>query len=420
MSQESSDQVDILSQDPGLKDRAGGRQRVCPAQETLARLLPRKQRFGITRIANVTGLDRIGLPVFLATRPNARSVAVSQGKGMRDADARASALMEAVEIWHAEHYDRPMRFSSVRELSGAHALIDIARLPAIVGSRFDASLRMLWAEAVDLMSGRTLLVPFEMVHADYTHPVQPGHGCFPASTNGLSCGNHPLEAVCHGICEVVERDALAIWHHAPPDQQARRGVDPKSVDDTDCLAAIGKIAAAGLHLGIWDLTNDIGVATFLCAIMEDGTAGGHVGIGSGTHLERGVALRRALTEAAQTRLNYISGARDDLMLAEYTAGGRDEKAAAVRRILENNPRSRPFSDAPTQRNETLKEDLDGLLDALRGAGIDQVAAVDLARPEIGVPVVRIIIPGLEAPHDDVTYLPGRRAFQGFQTGKAPA
>ncbi|MDA4846393.1 YcaO-like family protein [Hoeflea poritis] len=412
--------MDILSPDPGLKDRVGGRQRVCPAEDTLARILPLKDLFGITRIANVTGLDRVGLPVFLATRPNARSVAVSQGKGIREADARASALMEAVEIWHAEHYDRPMRFSSVRELSNAHALIDIGRLPEVAGSRFDVSLRMLWAEAVDLMGGDDLLVPFEMVHADYTHPVQPGHGCFPASTNGLSSGNHPLEAICHGICEVVERDALAIWHYAPAEQQARRGVDPASVDDADCLAAMARIEAAGLRLGIWDLTSDIGVATFLCAVLEDGAAAGHVGIGSGTHLERGVALRRALTEAAQTRLNYISGARDDLMPAEFTAGGRDEKAVAVRRMLENNPCARPFSTVPTQRNETLKEDLACLLDALRGAGVDQVAAVDLARSEVDIPVVRIIIPGLEAPHDDVTYVPGQRAFQGFECGKVPA
>ena len=380
--------------------------------------MPQKDLFGITRIANVTGLDRIGLPVFLATRPNARSVAVSQGKGMRDADARASALMEAVEIWHAEHYDRPMRFSSARELEGAHRTVDLDRLPVIVDSQYEPALRMLWVDATDLFTGKSMLVPFEMVHADYTHPVQPGHGCFPASTNGLSSGNHPLEAACHGICEVVERDALSIWHHSPSGEQARRGIDPASVDDPDCRTAIGKIERAELRLGIWDLTTDVGLATFLCAIKEDATGFGHVGIGSGTHLERGVALRRALTEAAQTRLNYISGARDDLMLAEFTAAGRDEKRDIVHRMLEENRNSRAFSAVPTIENETLREDLDSLLEGLRGAGIEEVAAVDLSRPEIGIPVLRIIIPGLEAPHDDVTYLPGRRAFQGFEAAEA--
>ncbi|WP_206057195.1 YcaO-like family protein [Nitratireductor sp. XY-223] len=407
-----------MSADPGLKDCSRGLQRVCAAEDTLARILPQKHRFGITRIANVTGLDRIGLPVFLATRPNARSVAVSQGKGMRDSEARASALMEAVEIWHAEHYDRPMRFSSARELACSHRLIDVGRLPAIADGRFNASLRMLWAEAVDLMSGDALLVPFEMVHADYTHPVQPGHGCFPASTNGLASGNHPLEAICHGICEVIERDALSIWHHAPPEQQAGRGVDPESVDDPDCKAAIGKIAAAGLEMGVWDITTDIGVATFLCVIRDGAAEPGHIGIGSGTHLSQGVALRRSLTEAAQTRLNYISGSRDDLMLSEFTARGRGEKAGAVGRMLAENGRARRFADAPSAENDTLQADLADLLDGLRKAGIDEVAAVDLSRSEFGIPVMRIIIPGLEAPHDDVTYVAGDRAFQGLDAGEA--
>ncbi|MCP4316191.1 MAG: YcaO-like family protein [Hyphomicrobiales bacterium] len=405
--------MDLVTQDEGIKRLPEGLHRICTAEATLTRLVPAKRAFGITRLADVTGLDHVGLPVFLATRPNARSVAVSQGKGMSRAQAKASALMEAIEIWHAEHFDQPMHFASCRELSGSHPLIDVARLPKIADSRLTDSLRMLWARAVDLMSGEPVLVPFEMVHADYTHPVQPGHGCFPASTNGLASGNHPLEAVCHGICEVVERDALAIWHHASPDQRRSRGLDVATVDDPQALAAMRKFDAAGLSVGIWDITTDVGVATFLCTVRQAGDPDGHIGLGSGTHLDRGVALRRALTEAAQTRLNYISGSRDDLMLAEYSAGGRSEKNRAVEDMMSENPGLRRFDAAPSWRNETLRADLDGLLDGLKRAGIDQVAAVDMSRPDHKIPVVRIIIPGLEAPHDDITYVAGARAGQGY-------
>ncbi len=405
--------MDLVAQDDGVKRLPEGLHRICTAEATLARLVPQKRAFGITRLANVTGLDRVGLPVFLATRPNARSVAVSQGKGMSFAQAKASALMEAIEIWHAEHFDQPMHFASQRELSANHPLIDLDRLPTIVDSRFTDSLRMLWARAVDLMSGDPVLVPFEMVHADYTHPVQPGHGCFPASTNGLASGNHPLEAVCHGICEVVERDALAIWHHAPPHQRQTRGLDSSTIDDPDARAAMRKFDRAGLSVGIWDFTTDVGVATFLCTVREADDPDGHIGLGSGAHLDRGVALRRALTEAAQTRLNYISGSRDDLMLAEYSAGGRGEKNRAVKDMMSKNAGLRSFDKVPTRRNETLKADLDNLLVGLKHAGITQVAAVDMSRPDHKVPVVRIIIPGLEAPHDDITYQAGERAHQGF-------
>ncbi|MCY6382852.1 YcaO-like family protein [Hoeflea prorocentri] len=409
--------MDLHTQDSGAKRLSEGWHRVCNAEETLARILPLKERFGITRLANVTGLDRLGVPVFLATRPNARSVAVSQGKGLQAAQAKASALMEAVEIWHAEHFDRPMRFASLRELSGNHRVIDVDRLPGVVDGRFSESLRMLWADAQDLISGENLLVPFEMVHADYTHPVQPGHGCFPASTNGLSSGNHPLEAVCHGICEVVERDGLAVWHHASIGEKALRGLEQQSIDDAPAQLIMQRFASAGLQCGLWDVTTDIGVATVLCAVMEPGHHGGHVGLGSGTHLDRRIALRRALTEAAQTRLNYISGSRDDLMMSEYDLSGRAEKNEAVIELLEASAFKRPFSALPSVVNPTLSDDLATLLGALRKAGIEEVAAVDLSRDDTQIPVVRIIVPGLEAPHDDSTYLPGSRAFQGLTNGE---
>src|SRR6478609_1704254 len=84
-----------------------GSQRARLPMETLEQILPIKHQFGITRVANVTGLDRIGLPVVLVTRPNSRSVAVSQGKGTSLEAAKVSALMEGIELWHAENLVRP-------------------------------------------------------------------------------------------------------------------------------------------------------------------------------------------------------------------------------------------------------------------------------------------------------------------------
>src|SRR5918994_7932914 len=105
--------VMILAQsDVGRKRLFAGSHRTRVPVETLEQLLPIKHRFGITRVANVTGLDRIGLPVVLATRPNSRSVAVSQGKGTSLEAAKASAVMEAIELWHAENFLRPMIYSS--------------------------------------------------------------------------------------------------------------------------------------------------------------------------------------------------------------------------------------------------------------------------------------------------------------------
>src|SRR5580765_5231252 len=79
-----------------------GTHRTCTPQETLARMRPLLPGMGITRIANVTGLDRTGIPVVMVSRPNARSVTVSQGKGVTLDAAKASGIMEALEVWHAE------------------------------------------------------------------------------------------------------------------------------------------------------------------------------------------------------------------------------------------------------------------------------------------------------------------------------
>jgi ribosomal protein S12 methylthiotransferase accessory factor len=397
--------IDLL--DPGEKNLATGMHRTVSAQTTIDKILHQKHRFGITRLANVTGLDRVGVPVALAFRPNARSVAVSQGKGMTLEHAKASALMESVEIWHAETFDQPLIYSSFADLSDRHSTINVGRLPETTDG-----LRMLWAEAHELNSGETRLVPFDMIHTDYTDADIPGHGSVPCSTNGLASGNHPLEAICHAIFEVIERDALSVWDAARQRGTPLRRITPDSIDSEDCTRLLAMFDEASLDCFIWDMTTDIGVATFTAVIRERGEASGHLGLGSGTHLDRGIALRRALTEAAQTRLNYISGSRDDLFAEEYADGGMAAKNAAFETMIAAQTTARTFDDVPTETNQTLRADLDALLSHLNTIGIDEVAAIDLTRTGIGIPVMRVIIPGLEAPHDDDSYVPGPRAMDG--------
>ena len=102
--------------------RDGGR-RTCSPQETWSRLKPLLPVFGIARVANITGLDRIGIPVFTACRPNSRSLSVFQGKGLSTGAARVSAVMEAYETWCAESIDAPLKFASIDELQFSHPLI---------------------------------------------------------------------------------------------------------------------------------------------------------------------------------------------------------------------------------------------------------------------------------------------------------
>ncbi len=382
---------------------------MCPAEETLARILPLKHGFGITRLANVTGLDKVGLPVVIAIRPNARAIAVSQGKGMTLAHAKVSALMESIEIWHAEHLVLPVFYASVADLEARHRVVDLARLPETPRPQPPRTERQHWVTARDILNDRDTLVPFEMVHADYTYPAAREAGCYPASTNGLASGNHVMEAVCHGICEVIERDALTLWHASPADTRARTRIDPDTIDDAGLRGSLARFAGAGLRCAIWDVTSDTAVPSFIAVVQDPAAQSDHIGLGSGTHPDPTIALHRTLNEAAQTRLNYISGAREDLFHEEYSEAGRAAKTAYVAELLALPPQGRAFDAGAGVTHTNLNADLKWLKDRLQHIGIEEVCVVDLTQDAHRIPVVRVIIPGLEAPHDDDAFVPGPRA-----------
>jgi len=388
-----------------------GTHRTCAPEETLARLRPLLPGMGITRIANVTGLDRTGIPVVMVCRPNSRSVAVSQGKGLTLAAAKASGVMEAVEVWHGEHIVKPLKLASFEEMRREHGVADVTQLPSASGSAFSPHLPLLWIEGKDLLGGGAIWLPFELVSTNYTLPLPPGSGCFQANTNGLASGNHPLEAISHGLCEVVERDATTLWKLQSPRLREDRVIDPETIDDTHCRSVLERLREANLQVGLWETTSDVGVASFICLLMEADGEFADPEFGAGCHPERKVALLRALTEAAQARNTYISGARDDYPVDAWDGSYRRRRQAFCRRLMTSSKPSRSFVHAPSFESPSLDGDLRWLLARLRAVGIEHAIAVDLSKEAIGVPVVRIVVPGLEGPMEDAEsdYAPGLRA-----------
>jgi ribosomal protein S12 methylthiotransferase accessory factor len=131
--------------------------------------------------------------------------------------------------------------------------------------------------------------------------------------------------------------------------------------------------------------------------------------GSGCHAARGIALARALTEAAQTRLTFIAGTRDDLSAADYAEAPGAEIADVLLDALAREAGLTAFGDAPNFNHDDLGGDLRWALGRLAAIGLERVIAVDLTRPEFAVPVVRLIIPGLEWDPHHPKYRPGPRA-----------
>jgi ribosomal protein S12 methylthiotransferase accessory factor len=397
--------------DPVKRHRAGTHRIVAP-EETLARVGPFRGQMGITRIANVTGLDRVGVPVVMVCRPNSRSLAVSQGKGIDLAAAKASGLMEAVEMFHAESITAPLLLGARRDLGRTHPLVNVDRLPVSRVGPCDPDRPLLWIEGRDLISGSPRWVPYECVHTDYTLPLGPAAGAFPANTNGLASGNHLLEAVSHGLCEVVERDAITLWKHAGLEARPGTSVDLATVDDPLCRGVLDSFARAQLAVRVWDVTSDVGIACFYCLVVGRGDDPADPELGSGCHVAREVALLRALTEAAQARITYITGARDDFSADDYSSEGRARRWRECQEALETSPPRRDFRAVPTLATERLDEDVAWMLERLQAVGSEEVVVVDLTKAEFGIPVARVLVPGLEGPDkgDRVDYVPGPRAL----------
>ena len=392
---------------PVAKGFRRGTHRTTAPGHTLARVRERWRALGITRVANITGLDYIGIPVVAVCRPNARSLATMQGKGLDLVAAKASGVMEAAETYHAERIDRPVRLASYADLRRRERVADVLNLPRVRASRFDEQAPLRWIEGFDLLQDRPCWVPYQLVHTDYTRPALTDSEYFLATSNGLASGNHPLEAISHGICELVERDALALA--ALDDRQRTLAsvprLDLETVVDPDCRELLEKYRRAGISVTVWDITSDSGVACFLCRIAEVGNGPPYCSPaeGAGCHPTSTVALARALGEAAQSRLTIIAGTREDLATERYRAP-RTKRAG----VPLTGP-TRAFAEVPSFVGETFNDDVRWLLGRLRTCSIAEAVMIDLSRPEFGMPVVRMVIPGLEGLSTVAGYRPGARA-----------
>jgi ribosomal protein S12 methylthiotransferase accessory factor len=403
------------------KSFRAGTHRLVPPEETLARVVPLLPVMGITRIANVTGLDRIGIPVVMVARPNSRSLAVTQGKGVTLAAAKASGVMEAVESYHAEQVSLPLKIGSYEELRYTHRLCDPASLPQVQMSLFHPERRILWIAGNDLMTGEEYWLPYELVHTDYTLPPPTGSGCFPRTSNGLASGNHLLEAISHGLCEVVERDSTALWLQEDLGRLEESRLDLATVDEPSCRELLARFDRAQVDVAVWETTTDLRIPSFVCTIVDrtvDPLRPLYAASGMGCHPAREIALSRALTEAAQSRLTYISGARDDADREVYEHGSNLDSLHGHRTHVGGGLPHRRFPDVPTFNGSTFEEDLAWLLARLVAVGLEHVNVVDLTKPELGIPVARVVVPGLEGSFEVKGYVPGPRAHARAKKGTA--
>ncbi|MEU9714033.1 YcaO-like family protein [Streptomyces sp. NPDC047976] len=275
-------------------------------EETWDALAGRLPQFGITRVADLTGLDCIGLPVFTAIRPASLTLSTSQGKGATPLLAKLSAVMEAIELWHAE---QPLPVDAYGPAIEVAPDCPVAALPMTAAYPDQALARMVWewAAGTGLVSGARVLLPVDLVRRR-GHRPQWAPEVLRATSTGLACGNSRDEALLHGLFEVVERDVL--YRDGQAGGLRRTLLDPQTVDDPHGRDVIDRIAAAGMALEVALVDGPYSLPVCVAYLWSEDYP--VVFAGGGCHNLPGIALTRAVTEAAQSRLTAIAGTRDDL------------------------------------------------------------------------------------------------------------
>ena len=267
----------------------------------IAPLLP---KYGVTRVADVTGLDVLRVPVAMAVRPLARTLSVSQGKGQTLLLAKVSAAMESVEFWHAEfnHPRSAHRQVPARALRLPYRIDQLTSGPDALVTE---DTPMDWVDAIGLCTGARVAVPARglTVPVDQYSWFPPG---LPWNTNGLASGNTRAEASLHALYEVIERDAVTRRAAAASVVY----IKPASVSDPSCAELIERVVAAGAVLRIIRVPSRFEVPCFGATVWSQDFP--VTCFGWGAHLDAGVAVSRAVTEAVQSRLTAIAGSRDDL------------------------------------------------------------------------------------------------------------
>lgn len=404
-----------------------GTSRIRPAQETLDKVTPISKKIGVTRLADITDMDVLRIPNYSAVLPGTEDyIWVYSGKGPTREHAMASALMESIERYSSLPAGGPRKFvrSSYFELSKTRKMLHPDEIVEPVRFEYRNDMPMDWLLGHDLASGEEVMVPASIALFRYMPPPPAVNPFAYFHTNGLASGNVMEEAICHALCEVIERDAMSLAElraSAIPFHVLRTIVHSlnlagfpvplipadRFVDDPDVFPEVDisevefepvkklvrKFEKAGIPLIIKDITSDISIPTFNASSIEWVTHDyGYLAEGHGTHPDARIALLRAITEVSQTRAANIQGARDDLRKIRYGENNTDDKRAW--QFMPATKREK-FSQVRTFFNEDILDDIKLILSRLRSIGLYRVIIVDLTNPEIGIPVVRAIVPGLE-------------------------
>ena len=369
--------------------------RACTPEETLTAIAPALPEFGITRAASITHLDTLGIPIWVSVRPGARVLQISNGKGVTDAASKVSALMEACELHLAENPD-PARLwlGSMAQLAKVEPdarIVAPSELPGYLDLYFTPDFAGEWTMGTNMGTGDRVYVPSSAVYFSRRPAL------FNTSSNGLASGNTQAEARLHAIYELIERDAMCALSERGRLKLRERGqlIDPDSVTCPVARLILDRCAAQGTRVVLLAMPTAVAVSAIWALFLEDRTMSTRTiaNPGFGAHVDPEMALTRALTEAAQSRVAKIHGAREDIRLKL----GLPKESRPYRVLKSLTPNiswqeieARPRLDLPDAPGAAVAK----LVDELVRRGKGPVYDFDLGNPEKQLHCVKIIAPRL--------------------------
>ena len=281
-------------------------------EDVLSLVEPYRADIGLSRVADITGLDNIGIPVYCSYRPKGLLLQANSGKGLSHEQAQCSAWMEAFEYMHME---KPLDSTALTTEAYAHitkgnnSILKYEDLNTQQSPFFSHLTTIDWILLDGLHDDKHYLCPKDMVYLS-------SRSFTPCHTNGLSSGNSNSESILHGILELVERDAYSriISNGRLIIRDVGKNIDLKTLDAPVLSGLVEMVESAGSSLYLILLPSSIPVYSFWSVIVDESSPMpvGSFNIGLGCHPNPLVAAVRAITEAAQSRLIYIHGNREDI------------------------------------------------------------------------------------------------------------
>jgi YcaO-like protein with predicted kinase domain len=383
-------------------------------EDTHAALVGIARHVPITRVSDLTPLNRLGIPAYSAVTPLARDLTVHAGKGPTKLAAKVSAMMEAIERISAERIS-PARttrhsYEQMRQIT-EYEVLPPERLNLPFETAYVPDVPIDWILGIDLCHNRPTWVACDAVVSPAYDHVLSG-----TETNGLASGNSFTEAALHGLYELIERDAASIAtfihrHCEAADRPPRlRPIAPAGLDPVS-LEWLGRLEREKIEVMAFDISSDIDVPVVEVRLYDPNFQGSGRAIsfvGHGCSLDRRHAYSRAILEAAQAYSVLVAGSRETYDAA--TAGL--ERSFSLSREAE-----RRFTVTPalwsltSAASSDLLCDLHTVVALLVAQGLERCIVIDLTRRDIGIPVVRVIVPGLECPYGFTTRRPGRRLLE---------